>query len=75
MNTAVTSETIELLLDGTPQRLAAGTTLAALVESLGHAPDAVGTAVNGAFVARAARDARVLQAGDAVFLFKPIVGG
>jgi sulfur carrier protein len=35
----------------------------------------VGTAVNGSFVARAQRDGRVLQAGDEVLLFQPIVGG
>lgn len=68
-------EMIEVLLEGKPHAVPAGTTLAALVESLGHAPDAVATAVNGEFVPRAARAARALAAGDAVFLFKRIVGG
>lgn len=67
--------TIALTLDGKPHSLAAGNTLAALVESLGHAPNKVSTAVNGLFVARAQRESCVLQDGDAVLLFQPIVGG
>ena len=47
--------TIELSLDGRPHRVAAGLTLAALVEQLGHRPEGVGTAVKGKFVARSAR--------------------
>jgi sulfur carrier protein len=65
---------VTVQLDGTPHSLATGTTLAQLVQSLGHAPQAVSTAVNGKFVARAQR-ARVLQANDVVLLFQPIVGG
>lgn len=67
--------TITVQLDGRSHTLPAGTTLAALLASRHEAPDAVGTAVNGLFVARAARVALVLQPGDAVLLFKPIVGG
>ena len=73
MNDTVT--TFLLQLDGRPHAVRTGSTLAALVESLGHAPAAVGTAVNGVFVARAERGARVLQPGDAVLLFQPITGG
>lgn len=72
MNAAAT---LTVQVDGQPHVLPAGSTLAGLVASLGHAPAAVSTAVNGLFVARGAREARVLQAGDAVLLFKPIVGG
>ena len=76
MNDAVSlpAETIEILLDGQPRPVAAGTTLAALVATLGHPPAAVSTAVNGNFVPRAARD-QPLDEGDAVLLFQPIVGG
>ncbi len=70
-----TGHTITVLLDGRPQVLPAGSHLAQLVESLGHGPQAVSTAVNGLFVARSQREACVLQAGDAVLLFRPIVGG
>lgn len=67
--------TIEILLEGKPHRVLAGTTLAALIASLGHAENAVTAAVNGSFVARHARADRVLEHGDAVLLFQPIVGG
>ena len=66
---------VMLQLDGQPHRVAAGTTLAQLVEQLGHAPERVSTAVNGEFVARGARAGRLLGEGDAVLLFQPIVGG
>lgn len=66
---------IDIRLDDRPHRVATGTTRAALVEALGHAPADVASAVNGEFVARAARAGRVLGGGDAVLLFKPIVGG
>jgi sulfur carrier protein len=66
---------ITVMLDGRAHAVPAGTTLADLVASLGHAPNAVGTAVDGSFIPRGQREARVLQAGDAVLLFQPIVGG
>lgn len=71
----VTLNTITVQLDGLPYALPAGSTLATLLASLKQAPEAVGTAVNGLFVARAARAGLVLHPGDAVLLFKPIVGG
>jgi sulfur carrier protein len=67
--------TIEIRLEGRPHHIASGTTLAALVAALGHGATAVTTAVNEDFVPRPSREGRVLQAGDAVFLFQPIVGG
>ena len=67
--------TVAIQVDGAARQVAAGTTLAQLVDALGHAPQAVSTAVNAAFVARAARGDRVLRAGDPVLLFQPIVGG
>ena len=73
MNMNTTTQ-ITIQLDGQPHRVPAGTTLADLVAALGHEPQAVSTAVNGEFVARAARQ-RVLAEGDAVLLFQPIVGG
>jgi len=69
------TETITIMLDGQPHLLLARTTLAALVEQLDHQNNAVSTAVNGQFVARAARADRVLEEGDQVLLFQPIVGG
>ena len=70
-----TAADIELRLDDRPHRVPAGTTLAGLVERLGHRPADVASAVNGSFVPRTGRDACRLAADDAVLLFKPIVGG
>lgn len=66
--------TVTIQLDGQPREVAEGSTLAQLVEALGHGEKAVSTAVNGEFVARSGRG-RVLIEGDAVLLFQPIVGG
>lgn len=66
---------LTIVLDGTPHPLPVGTTLAALVAELGHAPDVVATAVNGRFIPRERRDTHALNEGDAVSLFQPIVGG
>lgn len=71
----MTPDAVPIVLDGQPHALPAGSTLAALVDALGHRPEAVGTAVNGVFVARAHRHDYVLHAGDAVVLFQPITGG
>ena len=65
---------ITIQLDGQPHRVPAAATLAELVAALGHEPQAVSTAINGEFVARAARE-RALAEGDVVLLFQPIVGG
>ena len=67
--------TMTIQLDGRPHQVGAGSTLADLVAALGHAPEAVSPAVNGDFVPRGLRAARVLGEGDAVLLFQPIVGG
>jgi sulfur carrier protein len=69
------NQTIALKLDNLPHEVPAGTTLAQLVARLGHAPRDVATAVNGSHVPRDERAARELRGGDAVLLFKPIVGG
>ncbi len=50
-------------------------TLAELVENLGFDGASVATAVNGDFVARAARNARMLTSGDAVEIVAPRQGG
>ncbi|WP_280156304.1 sulfur carrier protein ThiS [Piscinibacter sp. XHJ-5] len=66
---------MEIRLDDRPHGVDDGITLADLIAQLGHLPEQVGTAVNGVFVPRARRVAHVLQPGDAVLLFQPIVGG
>lgn len=66
---------IEIRLNGETHQLEAGTTLAALLESLGQTPAALATAVNSNFVSRSQRQACRLQPGDAVTTFQPITGG
>ncbi|MDZ5458962.1 sulfur carrier protein ThiS [Azohydromonas lata] len=73
MSSEATTSRIEIQLDGAPHHVAP-CTLAELIAQLGHAPEGVGTALNGRFVPRTQRE-RPLQSGDAVLLFKPIVGG
>ena len=72
---ASAGETIGFTLNGEPMSAVPGTTLAALIERLGHAPRSVATSVNGEFVARDARAGRRLAEGDQVMTFQPIVGG
>lgn len=67
--------TLQITLNGEPRTVAEGETLADLVTALGQPPQALATAVNGEFVARAARAATPLKEGDAVFTFQPITGG
>jgi sulfur carrier protein len=67
--------TITVKLESGSTELPAGSTLAQLVERLGHAPAAIATAVDGRFVPRAERERETLQDGQTVLLFQPIVGG
>jgi sulfur carrier protein len=64
-----------ITVNGEPHQLHAGDTLADLLLQLGHAPDSVATAVNGAFVPRGDRAAQALHPGDQITCFQPIVGG
>lgn len=64
-----------ITVNGEPRKIAEEATLADLVAALGHAPQALATAVNGEFVPRDARAAVRLKEGDAVFTFQPITGG
>lgn len=73
--TAHDGDAIAFTLNGEPMTAAPGTTLAMLIERQGLAPRAVATSVNGEFVARDARGAHTLRAGDQVMTFQPIVGG
>jgi len=68
--------------DRGPLSLPAGSTLADAVEQLlqggsrnATTSDTIATAVNGEFVARAARTAHALHDGDTVLCFSPITGG
>lgn len=74
-STATPSDTLTIQLDGQAHTVPAGSSLAELLISTGNAEQAVATAVNQTFVARSKRASTLLQAGDQVMLFQPIVGG
>jgi len=67
--------TLQITLNGEAREVREGDTLADFIAALGQDPAALATAVNGEFVPRAARAARPLREGDAVFTFQPITGG
>ena len=67
--------TLQITLNGEPRPIADGETLADLITALGAPPQSLATAINGEFVARAARSETPLRDGDAVFTFQPITGG
>ncbi len=66
---------ITIHLDDQALRLPEGSTLEQLMIQQQRTPESVATARNGQFVARDARPGTVLNDGDQVLLFKPIVGG
>lgn len=68
------SSRIALTVNGDSTRTAAAN-LAELVSALGYDATSVATAVNGDFVARAARDQCRLSHGDAVEIVAPRQGG
>jgi len=68
-------DSLQLTVNGQVRSLPVACTLADLVERLGHAPESFATAVNGEFVARDRRAARVLRGGENVHCFQAIVGG
>lgn len=77
MNTAPTAlhSALTVTLNGQPQVCPSGSTVADLIAHQHIAADAVATALNGSFVARAQRGQHTLQPGDSVTTFQPIVGG
>ena len=66
---------IRIQLDGAPCEVPAGTSLADFLRARGHADAAVATAVNGEFVPRDRSADTLLRDGDAVAMFRQIVGG
>ena len=74
-STSAAAHTVTIQLDGQAHTVPAGSCLADLLVSMGHSEQAVATAVNQSFVARSKRAITVLDEGDQVMLFQPIVGG
>ncbi len=69
------NDIISITINGEIRAVPSGISLASLIASLGHTPQALATAVNQIFVPRTEREQRVLVDGDAVFTFQPITGG
>jgi sulfur carrier protein len=65
---------MKILVNGA-WRNTTGTQLSALLEELGYADSVVSTAVNGEFVATAARSRTPLAEGDRVEVLAPMQGG
>lgn len=63
-----------LIINGEDREIAVDT-LAALVETLGLQEAKIATALNGTFVAKAARPTRALRDGDRVEIVAPMQGG
>jgi sulfur carrier protein len=66
---------LAIRLNGEPREVAAGSTLAQLVDALGLAGRKIAVAVNRDVVPRASYAARVLQAGDRVEILEAVGGG
>jgi sulfur carrier protein len=66
---------MNITLNGIARQEPSGISLAALIASLGQAPQGLATAVNQEFVPRDARTPCILQDGDSVTTFQPITGG
>lgn len=66
---------VRIRLDDQPMEVPADCSIAQLLSLLGRPPESVATARNGSFVAREARERTLLEDGDQIILFKPIVGG
>lgn len=62
-------------LNGEARSVPSGTSLAVIVSGQGRDSLSIATAVNGEFVARGQREDRLLEDGDIVLFFSPMVGG
>lgn len=65
---------MKIILNGQPVDITSDD-MASLLESLGHAPDSVATALNGHFVAYGDRAGQRLVEGDRVDVVAPMAGG
>jgi sulfur carrier protein len=67
--------TVTVVVNGTPHQVERGSSVAALLAQIGRSPESVAVAVDAVFVPRALRDGHVLQGGEQITCFQPIVGG
>ena len=68
-------EAVTVTVNGVPQHIEPGSSVADLLAQMGHAPEAVAVAVDAVFVPRSLRAEHLLSGGEQVTCFQPIVGG
>ena len=66
---------MDIFLNGQPHDVAAGMSLAQLLETTGHAQRRIAVEVNREIVPRSAHGARILREGDRVEIVHAIGGG
>jgi sulfur carrier protein len=66
---------VTVRVNGVPHHVERGTSVAALLAQLGHAPASVAVAVDAVFVPRSLHAEHLLQGGEHLTCFQPIVGG
>ena len=71
----MTESTAPLQVNGEYWPWQPGLHIAQILHQMNTPPHSVATALNGQFVARDARETTVLKPGDALTVFKAIVGG
>lgn len=71
----MTGTAIRIWVNDAPQTVAAGTTVAALVESLGYGPRGVAVAVNTEVVPRSTWAGAEVRTGDRVEVLTAVQGG
>jgi sulfur carrier protein len=71
----MTADGLDIVVNGAPRRVPAGTTVAALVEQLGLSRNRLACEVNQVIVRRADYDATRLREGDTVELIQMVGGG
>jgi sulfur carrier protein len=73
----MSTTTLEVRLNGEPRSVAAGRTVAALVEELvgPGAPEGVAVAMNGEVLKRADWSGRAVEQGDVIEIVRAIQGG
>jgi thiamine biosynthesis protein ThiS len=71
----MSAPSLEILVNGEPRRVTTGSTVDALVATLGLEPRRVAVAVNRAVVPRSGYGSRRLEPGDRVEILEAVGGG
>lgn len=66
---------MNIILNGNPETVTDGMTIAALLQDKGYGDKLVAVAVNGAFTPKSTREEQTLSDGDTVEIVAPMQGG